>query len=153
EDHQAIFGPGRHHLDLDTIRELLVSPFKSTRRFDLYSALFALSKELNTCNVRCELWLDGSFITQKPEPDDIDLSIMVDANEFDILEENGKALLEKIQFSDEKYLGCLDSYLCIIYPKGDPRRKDDPPEDWAKQWSLEHNERYLKGFGVMRFGS
>jgi hypothetical protein len=150
QDHQAIFGPGRHPLSINDMRTILVQPFPATRRFDLYAAFYSLVSELKACQVRCEIWIDGSFVTYKPEPDDIDFTIMIDATEFDTLDENGKSLLERLGHAEEKYLGCLDCFLCIVYPKGDPKRRDDPPEDWAKQWSIEHNERYLKGFAVMR---
>ena len=149
----AKLGPGRHTVDLSRIRNEFVEPFNNLRRFNLFGALNSLVRNLERLSIRCELWIDGSFLTEKIEPDDIDLSIMIEAEDFDRLDEEAKEFLEQIEYSDEKYLGCLDSFLCIVYPKGDPRRKDDPPEDWARQWSLERNERYLKGFAVMRIAA
>jgi hypothetical protein len=152
DDYDALFGPGRHTLRIEDVKAHLVDPFNSLRRFDLYLALNSLVAELTRCGVLCEIWFDGSFVTRKQEPNDIDLSIMIHFENYDKLGEEGKELLDKITFPDVKYLECLDCFLCIIYPKGDPRRLDDPPEDWSRMWSFEHNERYLKGFGIMQVG-
>lgn len=150
EDFEAILGPGRHPYDTTALREQFVRPFNNDRRRQLFFNLTTLLSKLNEYAVACEVWIDGSFLTQKPEPNDIDLSVMVDVDVYDVLSDEGKLLLDELSFPPEKYLGCVDGFVCIVYPIGDPRRRDDPPEDWAKQWAIEHNERYLKGFVVLR---
>lgn len=151
----ALLGPGRHLLSLDEARAIFVESFDGDarlQRFNLFAALNALVLRLEQARVCCELWIDGSFATAKSTPDDIDLSVMVDADVYDALEPDGKSIVDEIAFCEGRYLNHLDAFVCIVYPQGSAERDLDPPEEWAKQWSVEHNERYLKGFAVLRIG-
>jgi hypothetical protein len=35
--------------------------------------------------IKCEVWIDGSFVTQKPEPADIDVAVFADPNDVNNL--------------------------------------------------------------------
>ncbi len=72
-DFPALLTPGLHRLTLEDIHSLAVDPFpEDVRRARLYSRLAVWASELRSCGVSGTLWLDGSFLTAKPEPEDID---------------------------------------------------------------------------------
>lgn len=78
-----IFSAGFHDLELDEIKEKCVDSFsdKNKREF-LFNNLknlldsFFLFNKANPFLI--EVWIDGSFTTFKPEPDDIDILLVYD---------------------------------------------------------------------------
>lgn len=75
--------PGFHDFDDDKIKSLCVEAFpNSVRRSMLYCNYIQLTEHFRAINQQCqcfsEIWVDGSFTTQKPEPDDIDILIVFD---------------------------------------------------------------------------
>lgn len=149
EDFEPLLGPGRHKLSVEELRSLCVAPGCDTRRFDVYAALYGLLKRLEGLGVACEAWVDGSFVTQKGAPDDVDVSIMIESLVYDNLSPKAKEFVRDLSALDGKYAVYVDAFVCVVHPKGSVERTIDPPEDYAKQWSLEHNERHLKGFVVL----
>ncbi|EAW1232671.1 hypothetical protein DUC38_22435 [Salmonella enterica subsp. enterica serovar Saintpaul] len=75
--------PGFHDFDDDKIKSLCVEAFpNSVRRSMLYCNYIQLIEQFRAINQQCrcfsEVWIDGSFTTQKPEPDDVDILVVVD---------------------------------------------------------------------------
>jgi len=75
--------PGFHDLDDSSIKRLCVDKFpESTRRGMLYYNYTQLISDIRSLQqqFKCfiELWIDGSFTTEKPEPDDIDILLVID---------------------------------------------------------------------------
>ncbi|MEG3148519.1 hypothetical protein U1769_01380 [Sphingomonas sp. ZT3P38] len=108
--------------------------------------------EIVKLNIPCELWIDGSYITLCPEPDDIDGSLMVLSEVIDNLDQDGITYLNKFDDYEPWFHKSLDIFLCQVYPVGNPLRGDmNDPDGWAKQWSSERNSGWLKGFVVIPF--
>ena len=65
-------------MTLERLRDLTVAPLSaSQRRTTLFSALDALVTNLILLSIPCELWINGSFLTEKLEPDDIELWFVI----------------------------------------------------------------------------
>lgn len=72
-DFPPLLQPGLHNITLPELHALAVAPFEhDQRRHDLYERLSAWVGALQGLGVGGTLWLDGSFLTEKPEPGDID---------------------------------------------------------------------------------
>ena len=72
-DFPALLAPGLHNLTLADIQALAVDPFPSdAQRTGLYQNLMNWVGALNAYGVNGTLWMDGSFLTEKPSPSDID---------------------------------------------------------------------------------
>lgn len=74
---------GFHDFDDDGLKRLCVDSLpKSLRRNDLCCKYIQYMKFIRDINlqIKCfsEVWIDGSFSTEKPEPDDIDLLLVLD---------------------------------------------------------------------------
>lgn len=118
--------------------------------WDLFSRL--ILSEISRLEIPCELWVDGSFITRCPEPNDIDGSLMVRSDALEILTEDAVNYLKKFDDSERSFHEKLDIFLCTMYPPDHPLCDDwQDPEGWAREWSKERNSDWLKGFVVIPF--
>lgn len=149
EDFPPLFGPGRHLLSIQEVRDELAAPGAAEKRTTMYFALFALYQRLLTLGVTCQIWVDGSYVTQKACPDDIDLSIMVHEDVYQDISDEAKQLLDDITYSETRYLEHLDAFVCIYGSRGSDDYELDDPSDWSSLWGKDHSERYLKGFVVV----
>lgn len=80
-DHEPLLPPGRHYLDLQDVYAIGVEPFRNgarATREQLYLKAEGLIQRLLVLRVPCRVFIDGSFLTKKPEPDDIDLVVSID---------------------------------------------------------------------------
>lgn len=72
-DFPALLAPGIHNFSMPALHALAVAPFAGdAQRNDLYQRFMAWVGALQACGVSGSLWLDGSFLTEKPGPSDID---------------------------------------------------------------------------------
>jgi hypothetical protein len=72
-DFPALLKPGIHPLTIEALHGLAVAPFpQDSRRAELYEKLKLWVITLRASGVRGRLWLDGSFLTEKIGPSDID---------------------------------------------------------------------------------
>jgi len=137
-----LFSPGFHDVDDDFLKKCCVDDFpQSTRRSMLYCNLIQLLSDLRIINkqFKCflEIWVDGSFTTEKPEPDDVDVLIVMDYG--------------AINSVPAMYLPQVDSLLDRSYIKANyhidllPLFKGDPKSDY------ENDRMYWRGcFGYDR---
>ncbi len=105
--------------DLHTFEELFVKNFANSvtrpRLWENYLAYLDNFRQKVTPNF--VQWLDGSFVTLKENPNDIDLVTFIDYKIFEPMEEQ-KRLEEFWSFNLEDK--GLDSYLLGVYPEGHP---------------------------------
>ncbi|MGN6118701.1 MAG: DUF6932 family protein [Rhodanobacter sp.] len=72
-DFPALLAPGIHNLTMPALHALAVAPFVGdVQRNDLYQRFTTWLGGLHACGVSGSLWLDGSFLTEKQGPSDID---------------------------------------------------------------------------------
>lgn len=133
----------------DQFRNLTAKRGMSVTRFNLFLKINALLSKLRGLEIHCEVWIDGSFVTEKTDPSDVDVSLMIDEAVFDGLSDEAREFVLELSHLDEKYDGVLDLFVCIVYPRGSENRTLDPPEGYSRLWSVGHDERHLKGFIVL----
>lgn len=72
-DYPALLVPGMHNLTLPALHTLAVAPFAGdARRVDLFQNLTTWAGALQACGINGTLWIDGSFLTEKLHPGDVD---------------------------------------------------------------------------------
>ena len=71
-DFPMLLKPGIHKLSMAELHSLAVAPFASQRRDDLYQLFSNWQNAIRQAGVAGVLWIDGSYLTEKPEPGDID---------------------------------------------------------------------------------
>jgi len=83
EEFPPILTPGFHVHDLVSLRRLCVSAFPdSITRAGIMNRLEALIHLMNHNGVVGQIWIDGSFLTQKLNPDDVDLLLILHPTDF-----------------------------------------------------------------------
>ena len=85
-----LLSPGFHAFDDESLRLLCVDAFPNSERRGMlycnYTQLMADIRSINT-QFRCfvEVWVDGSFTTGKPEPDDIDILLVINNDRLNLV--------------------------------------------------------------------
>lgn len=96
---------------------------------------------LRDAGIEGSLWVDGSFLTKKIDPEDVDVALQV-SSEFvsQATQEQQLALLRFAELRQTDYRS--DAYIFFVYPEGDARNHD--VSDGRAFW--------LKHFGASRGG-
>ena len=80
----ALLGAGFHIRTLGEVRELCVRAFAtSLSRRAIMDGIEQIIRKLNEFEVAGEMWLDGSFVTSKIDPDDVDSLLRVSSDIYE----------------------------------------------------------------------
>lgn len=116
EEHDPIFPAGFHNLTVADLERTFLDPFpNSPQRKYLVERFKAFWSQLILLEIPFEVWLDGSFSTQKPDPQDIDLLIVMSQVDLNSLPPDKHIFLQQITKNKDvikiRY-GC-DAYICL----------------------------------------
>jgi hypothetical protein len=153
-DHPPLLPPGKHHMGLISIFKIAVEPFSNEgreRRQQLFDALSYLIDKLIEKDIPCDVVIDGSFLTKKTKPDDIDVKVYIDYDvsqslsdeqDYFFVELNSSVLRER-----------LDSTSFTLYPVGHPEKGSalDPLVN-GEDYGVENSEQWRKGYVVVMVG-
>lgn len=123
KSYPPIFNAGFHDLSFDEIKKSCVDIFadKNRREF-LFNNLKKLLDELflfnKTTHFLIEIWIDGSFTTMKPEPNDIDILIIYDYEAMNRIPLKLQPSLQKL--FDRKYAKFNYNIDVLNLPKNTP---------------------------------
>jgi hypothetical protein len=106
---------------------------------------------LERAGVICELWIDGSYLTEKIDPKDIDLSFAAWAHHLDTLDPALQTALLANLNGGSAYSPSLDTYFCPRFLREDPRYGADKSAYWGEKWGKGWDDR-LKGYAVLKIG-
>jgi hypothetical protein len=107
--------PALHGWSIDEVQEHLVLPFSDpTSRNEIYTGLEYLIESLKMLGRKMELWLDGSFVSEKHNPGDIDLVVVITIQDYKSMTQGELELLYKYTSGgDTKKICNCDSYLLL----------------------------------------
>lgn len=84
--HSPLFEAGFHEIEQDNLEDIFVSPFNgSATRPELISRFKSYIRELKEIGIKFEVWVDGSFSTEKTDPNDIDIAVFASSEELNQL--------------------------------------------------------------------
>nr|WP_158926839.1 hypothetical protein [Acidisphaera sp. S103] len=141
-------------MTMAALEELTVKRFPaSIVRPAIFSEFRRLVTDLITTGIVGEIWTDGSFLTEKAEPevDDMDLSVRVTVEHFETHPLPVRQRLLYALGGGKRYSPVLDTYITVIFPKGDPRVHGGTDDYWAEKWLMGWDDK-LKGFAVILLG-
>lgn len=142
-DHKPLLPAGFHPRDWDQLNALCVEKFPAeSSRPGLVAKLGAFVAELRGMGVVGDLWIDGSFATEKPNPSDVDLVWVIDPACNAAINANA-ARLEQL-FGPTK--GAKALYGCDAYAV--PRYKAHDLAYWRGLFGFGHDEVTPKGIIV-----
>lgn len=112
--------PGRHDASVEEVRAAFVDPFDQShsRRaiFDWWTELRDALTELGAYEAH---WLAGSFVSDKPQPNDIDLITVLDGPAYDEMPRHRRKLIQAMVAGNvTEQLWRCDNYPLLQYPEG-----------------------------------
>ncbi len=146
-----LLAPGRHHMRLQDVHDRFVRDVRNeAHREKLFLGLEELVQRLLRLKIPCELWIDGSFLTEKPYPDDIDVMVFIESSVNEKLDEAQDLELYNINigYVPEN----VDAHVYTVYSIGHEHYGTpiDVGYEWGRGYGLENSEQWLKGIAVLR---
>lgn len=148
---------GKSEFDFDEFKSVFVDSFDSEKRLEIFENynqyLLDFNEEITPNFVQ---WIDGSFVSNKMNPADIDFVTLID---FDIYEKNEELIESKFgKYGVRNHYEYVDAYLVKFYPEDHERRKitDFDLVYWLTWFSETKKNRakkkFPKGFVEIKFG-
>lgn len=76
EEFPPLLSPGLQRISLEDLKKITVDGFSlSSKRKELWANFIELIEKISILKLPCEIWVDGSFLTKKIEPNDIDFVV------------------------------------------------------------------------------
>jgi len=99
--------------------------------------------------VQGELWIDGSFLTQKVDPQDVDIVLRTTSTFLAGANPAQRLAIEGVRLNLSNVSLC-DSYVLFEFPQGDPNFGQGQwmVAYWIKQFGFSRDEN-LKGIAVL----
>lgn len=113
---------GLHPLDEAQFEATFVTSFPhSTTRGDILVGYRRHAGEITAIVGDCEQYVDGSFVTNKNDPGDVDLLMLIDASVVDAIPPHLKPLFKALVAGKlTKATHHCDAYYCPVYPETHP---------------------------------
>ena len=142
--------PGRQVMTIVELRGLCVGGYPlSHTRANIMLGLEAVIDRLRADGVVGEVWVDGSFTTQKIDPADVDIVLRVQASFYNIGTPEQRAAIDWLQ-SDLKTDYLCDSYVLFEWPESHPNYwfGEYLYAYWMRQWGFSRSD-VMKGIAVI----
>jgi len=139
KEYPALLEAGFHDMTLEDVSALCVTPFTNNRRGHLFQNLITLLNRLSSLGLKASAWIDGSFVTEKPEPDDIDLVLILNSENLEALD---SIIAEQI-LSELK--GAKVRYKCDTYWTTDSQDNIEGRAYWRGLFGFFRDESTPKG--------
>lgn len=148
DEFQPLLGPGLHSHTLADLRRLCVNRFpESITRPSLMDNLQKVIELLGSKNVVAEVWIDGSFLTEKLNPDDVDLVVIVEASDYANALPETKAFVAWFGSNSMYARFKCDNYLFV---RDDSSTQSDYVHAyWLRQFGFSRGNQ-MKGIAVLR---
>jgi hypothetical protein len=135
--------PGFHDWTYDEIKKNLVDSFpNSSRREIIFHGYSKLRNDIIQLVDTVEQWLDGSYVTNKINPGDIDLVSLIDKDKVDCLAPDKQDQLKKLFAGpDTKLTHHCDSYFVPKVPDNHPHKSsiDEALAYWENWFGTDRN--------------
>lgn len=147
-----ILGVGFHHMPLPALRKLCVDGFGplSSTRDEIMTGFENVVQILDDGRIAGEIWLNGSFFTDKIDPADIDGSLCIPHDVWQSASAEQRSLIAWINPANLKTTYRCDLYAWIEYPKGHPDYDVGQwlRSYWHRQWGFSRAGE-MKGIAVV----
>src|SRR5438445_1558865 len=117
-DFPTLLPAGRHWMGLDEVQALCVDhfPLSKTRNM-IMLGLFSVVERLRDAGIEGELWIDGSFVTEKIDPEDCDIVLRIPGLFYDACSPEQQGVVEWATDKALKATHHCDGYAFTVYPE------------------------------------
>lgn len=138
---------GFKEIALWQLDNIFLEPFgENDQRKQLINRLNAYISEFLYLNLNAELWIDGSFTTHKPEPQDIDVVFLLDESEINGLDEKKQKLFKDL-FINREIIKARYSVDVYFIDKNDESEK----QNWITTYGFDTKKLNSKGIYKIQF--
>lgn len=141
---------GRHQMSLLDLRDLCSNGFPlSTTRSKIMDGLERIFEKLRGDNIKGEVWVDGSFVTAKINPEDADLILRCPADFYENGTPKQRSTVDWLR-SNLKNTHLCDSYCFMEWTEGHPNYwvGEYMYSYWMKQFGFSRSSE-MKGIAVV----
>jgi hypothetical protein len=145
-----LLAAGFHRLTIAELRRLAVKRFPiSITRSGIMDGLHEVLRKLSEPGIIGEVWVDGSFLTEKIDPGDADLLIRVSSAQYDA-DPGKRAAIDWAADPKRAETHSCDVYKWIEYSRGHPLHvlSEDDRDYWTN-WYGQSRTGEPKGIAVL----
>ncbi len=118
-EYPALLPRGFHYFTLAELRAKFVTPFTlSATRDEIMRGLETFARHMVNAWIVGEIWIDGSFLTEKIDPSDADVLVRFGAGIFNVGYPEQRAAIQWVIANQKERLRC-DSYPLFEYHESD----------------------------------
>lgn len=141
EEFPPLLPVGFHPKSLTEVRSLCVNGFPhSLTRASIMDGLEYVIGQLNSTGVPMEVWVDGSFMTEKLNPKDSDIAVRIMAPDYATATQQSRTIIKWVSDIDLTPAFKCDSYVFSEFP---PSHKLFDQGQWNRAY-------WLNKFGFSR---
>jgi hypothetical protein len=144
-EYPPLLPAGFHSMTREMLRQKCVTDFPlSKTRGDIMAGSDKMIEDLEKAGVTGELWIDGSFATQKIDPDDVDVLLCVNASAYDLGSQETRDAIDKVESHSLKASLHCDSYVWREYPSNHSAYNESQWDRayWIKQFGFSRVDDY-----------
>jgi len=150
-EHPGILPPGLHICSLEILKQLCVEAMPSSKsRPLLLAALSDLIGGLAKEAISCEVWVGGSFLSGKLEPNDVDAVVFISALSYNLgtpeFRQKVDALIQEAIQSN------IDCHIEFVFDPSDPMYAVTEADRrfWLELLSFDRARRWHRGIAVVK---
>jgi hypothetical protein len=150
-EYPPLLSVGFHEMTVEQIRDICVTNFPlSKKRKGIMDNLEHIISCLSLVGIVADVWVDGSFMTEKIEPEDSDIVVCIENGVYDNGTLQQRDTIEWINSNLRADLLC-DSYVHVEYPIGHPSHSEGEwlRAYWIKQFGFSRGEEF-KGMALVK---
>ena len=151
DEYPPLLPLGFHSVELAELRQLCVARFPdSISRSNIMTGLESLVLNLNSEGLPMQIWIDGSFTTEKLNPEDVDLLVCVKEDDLANATEGQKQIIRRVAETDFMPSHRCDAYVLFEYLEGHPLRDEGEWQRayWLRQFGYSRQDK-PKGLAVL----
>lgn len=121
EEYPPLLPLGFHEKTLKELHALCVAPFngRSSTRTLIMQGLETVVTELLAAKIEAKIWVDGSFVSQKIDPLDVDILVELQGGFYDVTTPEQRMLLDALNQNVHKDSLKVDSRAWSFYDNED----------------------------------
>ena len=121
-------------------------------RLNLFQKFEAFFQDVLVSGLVCDVWINGSFLTEKQQPSDIDVAVIISSEFHQFIDKPQYDLIDRVNV-EFAYAPDIDVHVLQLLAKDDPNYGDElenPALTWHEQFGCETSKEWLKGFIVLK---
>ena len=139
-------------MTLERLKDIAVEGFDGADREyrrKLFLKFEELYQALLVVRLPCSIFVNGSFLTEKGSPGDLDAMVLIDCDVIDAVNDAQRNLIDDINGSI--YISGLDVTAYTLYPIGHEFYGTAlDPRFYYEAYGMERSEQWLKGYAILR---